>query len=108
MNKTMITSRPEILHTRRFNERFMECMSRYPISLRIVVPYIGKIPVFHSIVGLSTFVFARGCTLFRVVTLPPASRSTILRDHADLIINQGVDLMVRNRLHSKIYQFTLR
>ena len=100
--------RPEILHTRRFNERFMECASRYFVSLRVAVPYIGKIPGFNSIVGLSKFAFSRGCKQFQIVTLPPGSKSTILRAHADLIISQGANLMIRNHLHSKIYQFTFR
>ena len=100
--------RPEILRTNRFNERFMECTSRYFVSLRIVVPYIGKIPSFGSIVGLSRFAFSRGCELFQIVTLPPGQKSTILYAHADLIISQGANLMIRNHLHSKIYQFTFR
>lgn len=100
--------RPEILRTSRFNKRFMECTSRYFVSLRIAVPYIGKIPAFGSIVGLSNYAFSRGCELFQIVTLPPGSQNAIPCSHADLITSQGANLMIRNHLHSKIYQFTFR
>ena len=97
---------PKILHTRLFKKHFMECMSRSFTSLRIAVPYIGKIPAFDSIVELSRFVLSRECNFFQIITQPPGSKSTICHHHANLIVNQGVTLMIRKRLHSKIYQFT--
>ena len=85
----------------------MACMSRPFISLRIAVPYIGKIPAFDSVVELSRFVLSREeCDLFQIITQPPGSKGTICYHHADVIVRQGATLMFRKRLHSKIYQFT--
>lgn len=98
---------PEILHTRIFRERFMSCLSRQPLSLQVAVPYIGKIPSFASIVDLCRFLLSRGCQKFQLVTRPPNSESgTINLNDANLIVALGVDLMVRSKLHSKVYQFT--
>ena len=98
---------PEILHTRPFRERFMSCLSRQPHSLQVAVPYIGKIPSFTSIVELCRFLLSRGCENFQLVTRPPNSESgTINLDDANLIVALGVDLIVRSKLHSKVYQFT--
>lgn len=97
----------EILHTRPFRERFMRCLSRQPLSLQVAVPYIGKIPSFGSIVELCRFSLSRGCENFLLITRPPSSESgTINLDEANLIVALGVDLMIRNKLHSKVYQFT--
>ena len=99
--------KPEILHTRLFSKRFLECMSRYPVSLHLAAPYIGRIPPFGSIVALSLFSFSHGCKMFQLITEPPNSgTSSIHLDDANLIVAQGADLMIRNKLHSKVYQFT--
>ena len=98
---------PEILHTRLFKNRFMDCLSRRPLSLQVAVPYIGKIPPFPSIVELSRTFLSGGHELFQIVTRPPNSgNGTIRLDHANLIVALGVDLMIRKKLHSKVYQFT--
>lgn len=97
----------EILHTRCFKDRFMRCISRYPVALQIAVPYIGKLPLYNSVVQLSNFLLHRGCSPFKIITRPPNSENgTISLKHADLIVNSGVELMIRKKLHSKIYQFT--
>ncbi len=99
--------KPEILHTRLFRERVMECLSRRPLSLRMAAPYIGKIPSFGSIVELSRFLLSGGCERLQLITRPPNLESgTINLDEADLIVNLGVDLILRGKLHSKVYQFT--
>ena len=98
---------PEILHTRLFRERFMNCLSRQPRTIQVAVPYIGKIPSFASIVELCRFLLSRGCQNFQLVTRPPNSESGTLNvNDANLIVALGVDLMVRSKLHSKVYQFT--
>lgn len=99
--------RPEILYTRLFKERFLECLSRHPTSLQMAVPYIGKVPPFGSIVKLSYFSFSRGCESFRLITRPPNSGTgTICLNEAELITAQGAEVMIRTKLHSKVYQFT--
>lgn len=99
--------KPEILHTRFFRKRFMECLSRRPCILQVAVPYIGKIPPYHSIVELSRIVLARDSESFQIITRPPESGDgTIRLFEADAIVAMGVNLMIRRNLHSKVYQFT--
>lgn len=102
---------PEILHTRRFREQFLRCLSRYPSTLTAAVPYIGRIPGFSSggggIVDFSRFLLARGNVKFRLITAPPGrGGSAISGEDATGIVNLGVDLMIRDDLHSKVYQFS--
>lgn len=99
--------RPEILYTDLFKKRFMYCLSRYPVSVHIAVPYVGKLPFYDSIVGLSQRLLSSDDRSFQLITRPPNSESgTISLEHAELIVNSGVHLMIRKKLHSKIYQFT--
>ena len=100
-----------ILHTRPFRKEFTECLSRLPRALWVAAPYVGRVPPYGSVVGLANFLFTRECESFVLVTLPPQSESEpsnrgILRlPEADMIAGKGVDLRVRSRLHSKVYQF---
>ena len=85
----------------------MACLSRAPTSVRVAVPYIGKVHGFRTIESLSQFLLRRECGLFQLITLPPESAvGAIQMDQADRIARMGVEVMIRNRLHSKIYQFT--
>ena len=90
----------------------MKCLSRAPLALRVVSPYIGKVPPFGSVAQLANFLFTRDCELFEIVTLPPSAdddpnrpEGTLRISEADIIVSRGVDLLVRPRLHSKVYQF---
>lgn len=101
-----------VLYTRRFREEFVRCLSRFPRALKVVSPYIGKVPPYGSVVQLADFLFNRNCESFEIVTLPPIVKGGL--DHgggalhimeADIIARKGVNLLIRPRLHSKVYQF---
>ena len=84
----------------------MGCLSSSPVSMRVAVPYVGAIPGFQSIVALSRFLLARGCDPVQLITRPPESEGgTIRLLEANLIAQMGVEVLVRKKLHSKIYQF---
>ena len=84
----------------------MNCLSRRPVSLRVAAPYVGKIPGFGSIVALAQSIMHSGCKKFQLITAPPESEAGSIRlSEAELISQMGVDVMILNRLHSKIYQF---
>ena len=101
--------KPEILYTRKFKAQFMGCLSRAPVTMRIAVPYVGKIPEFGSIVKLIGFLLGRECTTIQLITRSPGSEPGSIPLHeANLIAQMGVEVMIRNRIHSKIYQFKFR
>ena len=66
----------KILHTRKFRDKFYECFSRHPRILRVVVPYIGKIPQLPPIVELSRDLLGRGCEEIQLITQPPFAPPT--------------------------------
>lgn len=98
----------EILPTRSFKRAFLQCVGRKPCALRVVSPFIGKLPAFRDIVNFSrTMLQYENCTL-QVVTGPPGHQNeTLTSTQADAIVLLGVDLLIRTSpwLHSKIYHF---
>lgn len=96
----------EVLHTRRFRERFLRCLSRRPRSLRFAVPYVGRTP-YGPVADFGRQVLAQGCEDFQIVTRPPVGSDGVMGAHeAELLVAMGVNLVIRDRwLHSKIYQF---
>lgn len=97
----------EILHTRLFRDEFATCLSRRPVRLRLAVPYIGRTP-FGSVVALCRSILSNGCQALQIVTLPPGSGQGVIGlEDAELLVALGneVDLMIRPKLHSKIYHF---
>lgn len=95
-----------ILHTRTFREAFRHCVARLPSRMTFAVPYIGTLPGWPSAVDFFRRAVAQG-TIVSLVTKPPdTDRGTLDRRSARLIEQLGVTLLVRPRLHSKVYQFT--
>ena len=98
----------QVLPTNLFRREFFQCIGRRPASIRVVSPFIGRLPVFGDIVNFSRSVLRDGeCTL-QVVTRPPESSNDVLaRAQAEQMVQLGVDLIIRTagRLHSKIYHF---
>ena len=98
----------EILPTRSFKREFLQCVGRKPSGLRVVSPYIGKLPAFRDIVNFSRTMLQYGNCSLQVVTGPPGSQGeTLTSTQADAIVLLGVDLLIRTSpwLHSKIYHF---
>ena len=101
----------EILPTRKFREKFLQCVGRSPISIRVVSPFIGSLPAFRDIVNFSRIVQRYGNCKFQLVTRPPTtSTDTLTQTQAEAIVRLGVDLRIRKSpwLHSKIYYFEFR
>lgn len=101
----------EILPTRSFKREFLQCVGRRPSSIRVVSPFIGKLPAFRDIVNFSRIMLQYGNCTLQVVTRPPGSRNdTLTNTQADAIVHLGVDLLIRTSpwLHSKIYHFEFR
>ena len=97
---------PSILHTRNFRVAFQRCVSRLPSRMTFAVPYIGTLPGLPSIVEFFRRAVAQGTTI-SLVTKPPDTDGGTLDHHSARLIEQlGVSLLVRPRLHSKVYQFT--
>lgn len=103
--------KPKILHTKAFRDQFMACLSRRPVSVEMAAPFIGKIPGFGSIVSLSRFLLAKDCELLRLITKPPQSQaggSCICKWEADQMLSMGAEVLIRTKLHSKVYQLQFR
>lgn len=97
-----------ILPTRLFRLEFMQCIGRHPTAMRVVSPFIGKLPAFENIVEFARDLLRYETCTFQVVTQPPGSGSDRLtHTQAEAIVRLGVDLLVRSSptLHSKIYHF---
>ena len=98
---------PEILPTDKFKDCFLKCLSSKPVSVRVAVPFVDKIPGFGTVVSLTRFLQTQECASIQLITRPPGVNSGIISlDSADDLAKLGVDVVIRNRLHSKIYQFT--
>ena len=95
-----------ILHTRTFREAFQRCVSRLPARMAFAVPYIGTLPGWPSTVEFFRRAVAQGTTVSLVTKPPDTDRGTLDRSSAQLIEQLGVALLVRPKLHSKVYQFT--
>lgn len=100
--------RPVILATRKFRGSFHQCISRHPKSLRVVSPFIGKIPGFGTVVDFARRFLCDPEVEFQLVTRPPKRSNEIISlEQADALVKLGVDLLIRSDppLHSKVYQF---
>ncbi|MCY3816782.1 MAG: phospholipase D-like domain-containing protein [Gammaproteobacteria bacterium] len=74
--------------------------------MTFAVPYIGTLPGLPSVVEFFRRAVSQG-TAISLVTKPPGTDRGTLDHHSARLIEQlGVSLMVRPRLHSKVYQFT--
>ena len=101
----------QILPTRLFRREFLQCVRLNPSSIRVVSPFIGKIPPFGNIVDFSRSVLQHENCTFQLVTRPPGKENgTITPIQAEAIVRLGVDLLIRVSpcLHSKIYHFEFR
>jgi len=65
---------PKILPTRKFKVTFYQCFSRRPLSLRIVSPFVDKLPGFQTIVNFSRYFLKDDNTELQLVTCPPNTR----------------------------------
>jgi phosphatidylserine/phosphatidylglycerophosphate/cardiolipin synthase-like enzyme len=85
-------------------------LSRHPTRLRIVSPFLGRIPGFGKLADFSRHILREEGRELQIVTLPPKEESNarISRIGAEALVNLGVDLQIRKNppLHSKVYQFT--
>lgn len=98
----------KILGTKEFRKKFLNCLSESPKSVQIASPYIGKIPGF-TMVEMSRFLFSRNCKSMRIITLPLESTENHLsKQEASIIcaMHEGAEILIRNKIHSKVYQFT--
>lgn len=101
----------QVLPTELFRREFLQCIGRKPSSIRVVSPFIGRLPVFGDIVGFCRAVLRYEDCVLQIVTRPPESTNDVLdRVQAEQMVQLGVDLVIRTsgRLHSKIYHFEFR
>lgn len=100
----------QILHTRLFSKKFLNCLSRRPCELSMVVPFVGIVRPWKGMSDFAAFLIRRECR-FSLLTRPPGWDTAALswRD-AEYLATHGVDLAFRTQpnLHSKIYRFTFR
>ena len=107
-NRLKSINPPSILATRRFKTNFFQCISRHPIKLHIVSPFIGRIPAFGTIVNFARIYLQESDKELLLITRPPGRSEDLLsNEEAEALCNLGVDLRIRSSppLHSKIYQF---
>ena len=97
---------PTILQTKCFSRAFHHCISRLPSRMTFAVPYIGILPGWASIVEFFRHGLTYGSAITLVTRPPGTDGGTLDQQTARLIEQLGVSLLVRPRLHSKVYQFT--